>query len=119
GSFAAADVYGLEVVADNIQMSDTNRTRFYVLSTSAAPREPSDRMAFLASGDVEDLAELLASIESEDMEVVAVHDRPRKTELGSYTYLIECSGGGYEAFEAVVRDNPSFDFRYLGSFPVK
>lgn len=119
GSFAAADVYGLEVVADNIQMSDTNRTRFYVLSTSAAPREPSDRMAFLASGDVEDLAELLASIESEDMEVVAVHDRPRKTELGSYTYLIECSGGGYEAFEAVAQDNPSFDFRYLGSFPVK
>lgn len=119
GSFAAADVYGLEVVADNIQMSDTNRTRFYVLSTSAASREPSDRMAFLASGDVEDLAELLASIESEGMEVVAVHDRPRKTELGSYTYLIECSGGSYEAFEAVVRNNPSFDFRYLGSFPVK
>ena len=119
GSFAAADVYGLEVVADNIQMSDTNRTRFYVLSTSAASREPSDRMAFLASGDVEDLAELLASIESEGMEVVAVHDRPRKTELGSYTYLIECSGGGYEAFEAVAQDNPSFDFRYLGSFPVK
>lgn len=119
GSFAAADVYGLEVVADNIQMSDTNRTRFYVLSTSAASREPSDRMAFLASGDVEDLAELLASIESEGMEVVAVHDRPRKTELGSYTYLIECSGGSYEAFEAVTQDNPSFDFRYLGSFPVK
>ena len=119
GSFAAADVYGLEVIADNIQMSDANRTRFYVLSTSAASREPSDRMAFLASGDVEDLAELLTSIESEGMEVVAVHDRPRKTELGSYTYLIECSGRDYEAFEAVVRDNPSFDFRYLGSFPVK
>ena len=56
---------------------------------------------------------------AEGMEVVAVHDRPRKTELGSYTYLIECSGGGYEAFEAVAQDNPSFDFRYLGSFPVK
>lgn len=53
------------------------------------------------------------------LEVVTVHDRPRKTVLGSYTYLIECTGGGYDAFEAVMRENETFEFRYLGSFPVR
>ena len=119
GAVAAAEVYGLEVVADNIQQSDTNKTRFYVLALGQPDHEASDRMAFVASGVVGDLAELLTSIEAQGLEVVAVHDRPRKTELGSYSYLIECAGGSYDAFEAVVQENESFDFRYLGSFPVR
>ncbi len=119
GSSAAAEVYGLEVVADNIQMSDTNKTRFYVLALGNAAREASDRMAFVASGDVGDLAELLTSAEESGLEVVAVHDRPRKTELGSYSYLVEVAGGGFEAFEAIAAANPTFELRYLGSFPVR
>lgn len=119
GSAAAAEVYGLEVAADNIQMSDTNKTRFYVLSLGEPAREASDRMAFVASGEVGDLAELLASIETEGMEVVAVHDRPRKTTLGNYSYLVEVAGGSYDAFEVLVEANPVFDLRYLGSFPVR
>ncbi len=119
GSAAAAEVYGLEVVADNIQMSDTNKTRFYVLCTSEPTKETADRMAFLASGSADDLAELLTSVESHDLTIVTVHDRPRKTELGSYTYLVECAGGGYDEFEALEQENTAFVFRYLGSFAVK
>lgn len=119
GSAAAAEVYGLEVVADNIQMSDTNKTRFYVLSTGEPAQEASDRLAFVASGDADDLAELLTSIEENNMEVVAVHDRPRKTELGSYTYVIECAGGDYTAFDAVAKANDAFECRYLGTFSVR
>lgn len=119
GSRAAAEVYGLEVLADNIQMNDANKTRFYVLSTEEPAKEASDRMAFLALGDAEDLAELLTSVEAQGMEVIAVHDRPRKTELGSYTYLVECTGGGFDAFEAVEKANAAFEYRYLGSYPVR
>lgn len=119
GSAAAAGVYGLEVVADNIQMNNSNKTRFYVLSLGEPPKEASDRMAFLASGDVGDLAELLTSVEAQGMEVVAVHDRPEKTELGRYTYLVECKGGGADAFDKVVAENPALSYRYLGSFPVR
>ncbi|MDO4797178.1 MAG: prephenate dehydratase domain-containing protein [Coriobacteriales bacterium] len=118
GSAAAADVYGLSVAADNIQMSDTNKTRFYVLSTGSPATEASDRMAFLASGSAADLAELLASVEAQGMQVLAVHDRPQKTELGNYTYVVECADGGYDAYQSVCKDNPSLEFRYLGSFPV-
>lgn len=119
GSAAAAEVYGLEVVADNIQMNDSNKTRFYVLTAGEPAREASDRMAFVASGEVGDLAELLASIEDGGMDVIAVHDRPRKTELGSYSYLVEVAGGGYGEFETLAEANPTFELRYLGSFPVR
>ena len=119
GSSAAAEVYGLEVAADNIQMSDTNKTRFYVLAVGEPAREASDRMAFVASGEVGDLAELLTSAEANGLEIVAVHDRPRKTELGSYSYLVEVAGGGSDAFEKLAAENPTFELRYLGSFPVK
>ena len=119
GSSAAAGVYGLEVVAPNIQMSDTNKTRFYVLSCSEPARDAADRMAFLASGSANDLAELLDGAEKAGLTIIAVHDRPQKTELGNYTYLIECSGKGFDAYESVTKANPSFTYRYLGSFAVK
>ncbi len=119
GSAAAAGVYGLEVAADNIQMNNSNKTRFYVLALGEPLKEASDRMAFLASGNVGDLAELLTSVEAQGMEVVAVHDRPEKTELGRYTYLVECKGGGADAFDKVVAENPALSYRYLGSFPVR
>ena len=119
GSAAAAGVYGLEVAADNIQMNNSNKTRFYVLALGEPLKEASDRMGFLASGDVGDLAELLTSVEAQGMEVVAVHDRPEKTELGRYTYLVECKGGGADAFDKVTAENPALSYRYLGSFPVR
>ena len=119
GSAAAADVYGLKVVASDIQMNDANKTRFYVLSTAEPAKGPADRMAFLASGNAGDLAELLASVEARGMSVVTVHDRPQKTELGNYTYLIECSSGTFGDYESLTKDNAAFDFRYLGSFVAK
>lgn len=119
GAAAAANVYGLEVLAPSIQLNDANKTRFYVLSTSDPAREGADRMAFLASGSANDLAELLQSAEDAGLTIVAVHDRPQKTELGNYTYLIECSGGGYDTFETIEKQNTALAFRYLGSFVVK
>ena len=118
GSAAAAEVYGLEVTAEAIQMNSANKTRFYVLVMADPAAEPSDRMAFTASGDAGDLAELLESAENLGLEIVAVHDRPEKTELGRYTYLVECTGGGSDAFVALERSRPEFDLSYLGSFPL-
>ena len=58
-------------------------------------------------------------MEDQGLKVVAVHDRPQKTALGNYTYLVECSGGGYSAFEAVQKANAAVAVRYLGSFLVR
>ena len=52
------------------------------------------------------------------MTLVTIHDRPQKTELGQYNYLIECTGGSYEKYQKLT-SAASFSFRYLGCFDVR
>jgi len=117
-SAACAEVYGLEVLAAGIQNSDSNKTRFYVLSKDNPSMDKNERMAFVASGKAEGLPGLLAHLENAGAKLVTIHDRPRKTELGEYNYLIECSDLSYEDYEKLT-GNHSFEFRYLGEFHVK
>lgn len=117
-SAACADVYGLEILAAGIQNNDSNVTRFYVLSKEEAATAASDRMAFIASGDADELPALMKAIQNRGMELVAVHDRPLATELGEYYYLIECKNCDYQDYESITAKS-GFTFRYLGSFVVK
>ena len=57
----------------------------------------------------------MTEINAAGMNLVALHDRPQKTELGHYNYLIECSDASYSDFETI-SENKKFEFRYLGSF---
>ena len=116
-SAACAEVYGLEVLAAGIQNNDSNKTRFYVLSKDNPSMDKNERMAFVASGKAEGLPGLLAHLENAGAKLVTIHDRPRKTELGEYNYLIECSDLSYEDYEKLT-GNHSFEFRYLGEFHV-
>lgn len=116
-SAGCAEVYGLEIIASGIQQNDKNRTRFYVLSLGQPSAAASDRLAFTATGAAKDLPKLIAEMESSKMTLVAIHDRPEKTELGRYCYVIECSGSDYKSYNKLT-DNGDFEFRYLGSFPV-
>ncbi len=114
-SAGCADVYGLKVLAANIQNNDLNKTRFYVLSLENASTENKERLAFIASGSAKALPKLMSNIESEGAVLVAVHDRPQKTELGSYNYLIECADCSYEAYEHITKTE-GFEYRFLGCF---
>lgn len=117
-SAACAEVYGLDVLAAGIQNNDSNKTRFYVLSKEDPSTEENDRAAFIASGKAESLPGLMSDLEKTDAKLITIHDRPRKTELGEYDYLIECSGLSYEDYEKLTGNHP-FEFRYLGEFQVK
>jgi prephenate dehydratase/chorismate mutase/prephenate dehydratase len=116
-SQGAASVYGLSVLAESIQLNDDNVTRFYVLSTQEPMTEKADRIVFSAVGAAEGLPELMAAIEEAGMELKAIHDRPEKTTLGSYVYLIECENGGLKEYESVSRTG-GFEFCYYGAFPM-
>ncbi len=118
GSASAAELYGLTVLAPSIQMNDDNVTRFYVLSTEAPNQKPADRMVFVATGPASQLTALLNEASAAGLSIVAVHDRPEKTQLGNYHYLIECEGGGYDAFKTL-SGNKAFSLRYLGSFALR
>lgn len=117
-SAGCAEVYGLEILAADIQENDNNKTRFYVLSTDAPATAPAARTAFLASGDAANLPALMAEMQKQNMTLVAIHDRPMKTELGKYAYLIEYTGGSYDGYLKLTK-NSSFEYHYLGSFDVR
>ena len=116
-SAGCADVYNLEVLATDIQQNDSNKTRFYVLTKDEPATEGGDRIAFVATGSAAGLPPLMAAIETQDMQLVAIHDRPAKTELGSYRYLVECSAASKLAYDEVSKTE-GFEFRYLGCFSV-
>ncbi len=117
-SAACAGVYGLEILAESIQNNDSNKTRFYVLSKDEPSSGPAERLAFIATGSSKDLPALMSEIEDQDMTLVTIHDRPRKTELGEYRYLIECSGSSYEDYKKL-EDTGLFELHFLGCFDVK
>ena len=116
-SASSAEVYGLKILAAGIQNNDDNKTRFYILSTEEMDDRSPDRIAFIAMGAAEYLPLLMEQISQNGMKLIAIHDRPLKTRLGEYYYLIECAGGDHESY-LVLADESPFKFRYLGSYDV-
>ena len=116
-SAACADVYGLDILATAIQENDSNKTRFYVLSTQPPVSSTLDRLGFIAAGNAEDLTALMSEMEKLGMKLVTIHDRPLKSELGEYCYIIECFECSYRDYEKLV-DKSRMDLRFLGCFNV-
>ena len=116
-SAACVEVYGLEMLAEAIQENDSNKTRFYVLSKDKPMVETAQRLAFVASGSAKDLPSLMKEINTQKMTLISIHDRPMKTELGEYRYLLECADCDYQNYLKLA-ENSSMELRYLGSFDV-
>ena len=116
-SVGSAEVYGLEILASSIQGNENNKTRFYVLSNEKPSTYNAKRLAFIAKGSAEGLPELLSGLKKNGMTLVTLHDRPLKTVLGEYYYVIECENCDYADYQAIAKTK-GFEFRYLGSFDV-
>jgi len=116
-SAGCSEVYGLDI-AENIQENESNKTRFYVLTCAEPQTAQSDRLAFIATGSAEDLPALMEELDDREITLVTIHDRPLKTELGEYHYLIECENCSYDTFEEL-KEKSGLKLRYLGSFAVK
>lgn len=117
-SAGCADVYGLEILAGGIQNNENNKTRFYVLSLEKPSKKAGDRLVFAAKGDAEYLPSLVSKMEKQGIKLVFIHDRPLKTVLGEYNYIIECENLSFKKYLKLIKNN-SLEFRYLGSFNVK
>lgn len=116
-SAACVEVYGLEMFAEAIQENDSNKTRFYMLSKDKPMVETAQRLAFVASGSAKDLPSLMKEINTQKMTLISIHDRPMKTELGEYKYLLECADCDYQNYLKLA-EKSTMELRYLGSFDV-
>jgi prephenate dehydratase len=85
----AADLYGLSVLAENVQITDTNKTRFYVLSKTELKEEMQTQMVFVATCKASRIDDIIVEIHNAGLELVTIHDRPQGSELGSYNYIVE------------------------------
>ena len=85
----AADLYGLSILAENVQITDTNKTRFYVLSSSRLTDEGQTNAVFTVSCEASRIDDIIVEIHDAGLEFVTIHDRPEGSYLGSYNYIIE------------------------------
>lgn len=85
----AAPLYGLEVLAENVQITDANKTRFYVLSGNPLEEAGLTHAVFVAACEGSRIAEIIAVMRDNGLEIVSLHDRPEGSRLGRYYYVIE------------------------------
>lgn len=84
----AAEIYGLKILAENVQITTTNKTRFYVVSKEKLSGKKTNAVLVArCHGDFID--DIIVKIHNANLELVSIHDRPKGDELGSYNYIIE------------------------------
>ncbi|MBO4367636.1 MAG: hypothetical protein J5859_02880 [Clostridia bacterium] len=84
----AAALYGLEVLAEDVQITDANKTRFYILSEEPL-EEALTRAVFVITCEGSLIDDVIAVVRDAGLELVALHDRPEGSALGVYHYVIE------------------------------
>ena len=112
----AAALYGLDVLAENVQITDANKTRFYVLSAKQPQGEEFPRAVFVAACKANRIDDIIVEIHDSGVELVTLHDRPEGSELGSYYYVIEVESEGGITQEQLDRISDIEEVRLVGKF---
>ena len=115
----AAELYGLSVLAENVQITDANKTRFYVLSLSSLSEEaPQTNASFVARCNADLIDDIIVKIHESGAELVTIHDRPEGSALGTYNYVIEIKDKNGLSDKQISGITSFPEIRYLGKFNV-
>ena len=115
----AAPLYGLEVLAENVQLNDANETRFYVLSGQPPEAVGLKRAVFVATCEGSLIDDIIVVLRDAGLEIVSIHDRPEGSRLGKYHYVIETEDETGITDTQITTVSALECIRYAGCFNVK
>lgn len=119
----AAEIFGANIFAHNIEDAASNKTRFVVLARDDAERTGRDKTSICLDFTEDEAGILhgtLGELASCGINMLKIESRPDKRSLGRYVFLIDIEG---HREDEVVREalrgvrNRAALFRILGSYP--
>ena len=119
----AADIYGLAVLAENIEDMDFNYTRFFILGPDEVPRGAGPHKSSLVIATRHrpgDLVKCLELFPQNGVNMTKLESRPRRDKPWSYLFYIDIEGhldddNVQEAMTGLMR-KAAF-VKFLGSYP--
>ena len=95
GNQRAATLYGMEIIASDIQDADDNVTRFAILGrarTTATGRDKTSICCYIAEDQPGSLVSILGEFAGRDINLSKLESRPTRGGLGKYFFLIDMVG---------------------------
>ena len=123
GTARAADIYGAEILARNIEDNHQNATRFVALSERDHPPTGRDKtsLAIAVRRNVPgSLFAVLEELAADTIQMTRLESRPAKNVLGEYYFLIDIEGHRLDPHiaAALERMRAKTDiFKVFGSYP--
>jgi prephenate dehydratase len=123
GTEAAAHLYGMEVIAADIQDSADNATRFVILARDHPRPTGRDRTSLVFAFHADRPGSLAAALQpfaGRGINLTKIESRPTKAALGAYWFLIDCEGheDDVPVADAIAEVRAiTVGMRVLGSYP--
>jgi chorismate mutase/prephenate dehydratase len=121
-SETAAEIYGLDVLAPNIEDEAGNTTRFLIIGKQAVPPSGQDKTSLLitTSNVAGGLHSLLTPLAEHGISMTRIESRPSRRGMWDYVFFIDITGHSSDPViaEALAElERSAGMFRNLGSYP--
>ncbi|MDZ7733549.1 MAG: prephenate dehydratase [Acidimicrobiia bacterium] len=124
GTALAADIYGLEILAEDVEDHPENQTRFVLVAPEGVPaptgHDKTSIVVFQRSDRPGSLLGILQEFAARAINLTKLESRPTKQGLGDYCFIIDLEGHVADELVADCLRNlrsKQADVKFLGSYP--